>query len=252
MQETPCLGTWYMWRNRSTAGKPLETTFPAWHPTLRKRVLNVYSCPAHAIIDIIMLHAFKTNVLYYYARISAFWIGPTIDPKTGITLTKALAFNLPNVCYYLGKFPVYWALPDNRLSFPHETTTQERFVIGTKPNVPPFFDNIFEQVPRNRWSEYLPDYAIETYLAQEKALNAMAEWQKLCIADNYPPEPKPKEPYVSGYTRQPAPYVDTPISNLKQPTPEQPAGPGNVSSPFTPLFLRYWEERPFLKAEFWL
>jgi hypothetical protein len=215
-------------------------------------VLNVYSCPAYGIVEIIALHAFKTNVIYYFAKVVAFYLSPTPDSTTSPTPPKELVFNLPPVCFYLGKFPVYWVLPDNRLGFPHELEIQKRWVIGTKPNVPPFFDNIFEQVPRNQWTAYLPDYAIETYLAQEKALKAMADWQAQCVSQNYQPEPKPRAPNISGYTREPAPYIDTPVTDLKQPTPEQPEGPGNAFSPFTPLFVRYWEERPFLRVEFWL
>jgi len=220
LYKVKCLGTWDTnFLTRSQFGI-IAGAVPTVDPKLRKRIEWLARCGNLAGFYLIALDEWKTNLWKLFLKVTTVW--EWIEYQ-GIwrPFTKHLE---PPSCYYLGRYPWYWNLPNNHPAGPYTAYVGPNMVFNFTPEYPgkPFIYHDIITDPAREFF-YKPE-EIKSVRAQERFIKERTNLWKNCIAREYP---KP--------TQKPRRLVETPIdvgewpgkpvTQLTPPTPYAPPSP---------------------------
>jgi len=231
MMNTPCLGTWDRTSHWKQAFLEWNQTPWGWHPTFKRRLSRILECPYFNSFHLWRLDCFKNNSHYYFVQITSVAVEVERFGKTGLEES----FTFPPLCFYLGKYPVYWVRWPDRPGYAAEQAIEKRWAIGMKPFIAGVDMSLFEHLQPNRWEYYLSPEDIATYKAQIPWLKGRADWLFNCTNKTYAPTPTGTDPSgkpFTGYT----PIPEVPISQLSLPAPTVPE-PLSYSFPANYLIL---------------
>lgn len=226
---TPCIAMWVN-SGLGTLQFPVDPNKSiSGHRSLIWRIGQLTQCSGLRLEMIHRGHFIKANATHYFARAEAgIWAGKPYDyfateKEPGAFFEKWRLVAEPwkgsgsHVCFYLGKYPVYWKSDNSGVVFADEMVAGDCYAMGVKPWIRGVDMGVFEGIEPGRRSLYFSDAVIKTYARQMEFFNYWRGWQSRCIADQYPPEPFRKT-YVKGTKMEwpgRSPY------EIEMPTPEE-------------------------------
>lgn len=244
MVMTPCLAMWENFPLGISVGGPWPNAVVAGHRSLSWRWGQLLKCKNLSLELFTRGHFVASNTTHYFARAErGIWAGepynylaplPPTWPSSnawaaGVELLEEKEkdgkispvlwrwLNLPKVCFYLGKFPVYWSQDRFSMVFADQMIAGKAYAVGKKPFIVGVDMDLFEALPPARRPIYFKGDTIRTYARQAEFFTSWKGWQERCKASNYSVLPPPKR-YVKGTKME---WPGSPMSEIPMPTPEE-------------------------------
>ena len=228
MVMTPCLALWENFALGSSVGVMQKSGKVAGHRSLVHRLESLKTCRGLNLGAFMRGHFVKPNVTHYFVRAEAgMWFGEPynyfpIEKEPGAFFEKWRLVKEPwkgsgvQVCFYLGKFPVYWDPGRFSMLYADEIIVGSSYAVGQRPTIVGVNMDLFEALEPGRRAIYYGADVMKTYARQMEYFDYWRGWQKRCIAANYAPEPFRKR-YVKGTKME---WPGWPMSDIERPNPE--------------------------------